>query len=48
MHQTEPKTESDEEYKRRREIVNKDIEKQLRDHRERDMMMQAELKDLKE
>ena len=48
MHQTEPKTESDEEYERRCESVNRDIERQLRDHKERDMMMQAELKDLKE
>ena len=48
MHQTGPQSETEEAYKRRCKMVNKDTERQLRDQKERDVMMQSKMKDLKE
>jgi hypothetical protein len=48
MHQNLPPQETEEEYKKRCDLVNRDIERQLQNQREREMLMQEELNDLKE
>ena len=44
MHQKLPPQETEEKYKKRCDLVNRDIERQLQNQREREMLMQEELK----